>query len=135
MLAAAEVHARLKAAGIAPSDQRVAIAAFVLDTCAHPSADQVFAAVAPTQPSLSRATVFNTLTLLADKGLVQRLVIAEGRVVFDPKLEPHHHFVDDVTGAIEDVAFDAVAVAQTRPLPGLAVHTLQVVLRGTRAKA
>ena len=123
---------KLEEAGIQPSSQRVAVAAFVLDTCVHPSADQVFAAVAPTQPSLSRATVYNTLHLLAQKGLLQELVVAEGRVVFDPKLEPHHHFVDDDTGAIEDVDFDAVSVAQTKSIPGVAVRDMQVVLRGTK---
>lgn len=123
---------KLEDAGIQPSAQRTAVAAFVLDTCAHPSADQVFAAVAPTQPSLSRATVYNTLHLLAQKGLLQELVVAEGRVVFDPKLEPHHHFVDDDTGAIEDVDYDAVSVAQTRDLPGVTVREMQVVLRGSK---
>lgn len=136
-----EVLRRLKDAGIQPSAQRIAVGAFVLDTCAHPSADQVFAAVrdavssaGPSAgpalgPSLSRATVYNTLHLFTEKGLLQQLVIAEGRVVFDPKTTPHHHFVDDDSGAILDVDFDAVDVS-ARHIPGLEVRELQVVLRG-----
>lgn len=129
-----EVLRRLKDAGIQPSAQRVAVGAFVLDTCAHPSADQVFAAVrdalpSAAGPSLSRATVYNTLHLFTEKGLLQQLVIAEGRVVFDPKTTPHHHFVDDDSGAILDVDFDAVDVS-ARHIPGLEVRELQVVLRG-----
>ena len=135
-----EVLRRLKEAGIQPSAQRVAVGAFVLDTCAHPSADQVFAAVrdalpsvgpSAAGPSLSRATVYNTLHLFTEKGLLQQLVIAEGRVVFDPKTTPHHHFVDDDSGDILDVDFDAVAVA-AKDIPGVDVRELQVVLRGRR---
>lgn len=126
-----EVLRVLREAGIQPSAQRVAVGAFVLDTCTHPSADQVLAAVKPSQPSLSRATVYNTLHLFAERGLLHELVIAEGSVVFDPKTGPHHHFVDDDTGEIVDVAFDAVGVVK-QDIPGLAVRDVQVVLRGRR---
>ena len=130
-----EVRSRLERVGIQPSAQRVAVGTFVLDTCAHPSADEVYAAVAAgarASTTLSRATVYNTLHLFVALGLLQELVIAEGRVVYDPKTTPHHHFVDDDTGAIEDVDHDAIAVAQQKPLPGLAIRELQVVLRGRR---
>ncbi|MDP2345840.1 MAG: transcriptional repressor [Deltaproteobacteria bacterium] len=120
--------------GIQASAQRVAVAAWVLDSCEHPSADQVFAAVRDTLPTLSRATVYNTLNLFVDKGLLRQLLIAEGRVVFDPKLQPHHHFVDDDTGAITDVPWEAVAVEQTTTLPGLTIREMQVVLRGKRER-
>ena len=126
-----DVLRMLREAGIQPSAQRLAVGAFVLDTCSHPSADQVLAAVKPSQPSLSRATVYNTLHLFAQRGLLQELLIAEGRVVFDPKIDPHHHFVDDDTGEIVDVAFDAVDVVQ-KNIDGLDVRDVQVVLRGRR---
>jgi Fe2+ or Zn2+ uptake regulation protein len=118
--------------GIQPSAQRVAVASWVLSTRAHPSADQVWAAVRERQPVLSRATVYNTLHLLVEKGLLQSLVLAEGRVVFDPVTEPHHHFVDDDTGEIIDIPADAIDVAQRRPIDGIDVRDLQVVLRGRR---
>jgi Fur family iron response transcriptional regulator len=121
--------------GIPPSAQRVAVASWVLSSRAHPSADAVFAAVRGTLPVLSRATVYNTLHLLVDKRLLKQLVITEGRVVFDPVLTAHHHFVDDETGEIVDVPFDAVVAAQVKAIPGLAVREVQVVLRGRRAAA
>jgi Fe2+ or Zn2+ uptake regulation protein len=122
----------LEAHDIQPSAQRVAVAAWVLTTREHPSADQVFAAVRGQPPVLSRATVYNTLHLLVRKGILRQLAIAEGRVVFDPVLTPHHHFVDDDTGEIVDVPFGAVAVQQRHDLPGVEVRELQVVLRGRR---
>src|SRR5882757_1554377 len=90
----------LEQVGIQPSAQRVAVADYVLATEEHPSAEQVWARVKERFPMLSRATVYNTLNLFVEKGLLRELVLAEGSVVFDPKLDAHHHFIDDTTGAI-----------------------------------
>ena len=70
--------------GIQPSAQRVVVAERVLDSEAHPSADQVLAEVTRALPMISRATVYNTLNLLVEKGLLRELVLTPGRVVFDP---------------------------------------------------
>jgi Fur family iron response transcriptional regulator len=122
----------LMARGIQPSAQRAAIADYVLYTSDHPSADRVWAEVKRSFPLLSRATVYNTLNLFAAKGLLRELVIAEGNIVFDPKLEPHHHFLDDETGEIIDVPWTALDVRRMAALPGLDVREYQVVLRGKR---
>jgi Fe2+ or Zn2+ uptake regulation protein len=122
----------LVARGIQPSAQRVAVAGFVLDSTEHPSADVVFARVKQSHPNVSRATVYNTLNALVRVGLLRELVLSEGRVVFDPKLAPHHHFVDDDTGAITDIPWDKIPVGPVDGLPGLVVREHQVVLRGRR---
>jgi Fur family iron response transcriptional regulator len=121
---------RLRDHGVAPSAQRLAVAEYVLATDAHPSADQVFAAVTKSFPVLSRATVYNTLNLFVKKGLLRQLVLAEGRVVFDPKVDAHHHFVDEETGTIRDVPWEALRVAGVDGLTGVDVREYQVVLRG-----
>jgi Fe2+ or Zn2+ uptake regulation protein len=118
--------------GIQPSAQRVAVARYVLRTDEHPSADQVWARVRRHLPILSRATVYNTLNLFVRKGLLQELVLAEGKVIFDPKVERHHHFVDQATGSIHDVPWEAVRVSNVEGLPGLDVREYQVVMRGRR---
>jgi Fur family iron response transcriptional regulator len=118
---------------IQPSAQRMAIAEFVLGTDTHPSADQVFAAVKPHIPIVSRATVYNTLNLLVKKGLLRELVLAPGKVVFDPRMEAHHHFIDEGNGRIHDVPWDAVRVAHIETLPGFDVREYQVVMRGRTA--
>jgi Fur family iron response transcriptional regulator len=118
--------------GIQPSAQRVAVGRYVLRTDEHPSADQVWARVRRQLPILSRATVYNTLNLFVRKGLLQELVLAEGKVIFDPKVERHHHFVDQATGSIHDVPWEAVRVSNVEGLPGLDVREYQVVMRGRR---
>ena len=126
-----ELARRLRAAGVRPSAQRMAVAEYVLDTEEHPSAEEVHTRVTRRWPYLSRATVYNTLNLFVKEGLLRQLVLAEGNVVFDPKMEPHHHFIDDRTGRIEDVPWAAVKVGQVR-LAGYDVRETMVVMRGRK---
>ena len=132
---AATVVETLARAGIQPSAQRVAVADYVLETEDHPSAEQVWARVKERFPVLSRATVYNTLNLFVEKGLLRELVLAEGRVVFDPNVEPHHHFIDDETQNIVDIPWDALQVNHVEALRGFDVREYQVVLRGRRSGA
>ena len=119
--------------GIQPSAQRVAVAEDVLHTTEHPSADKVWAGVQENFPMISRATVYNTLNLFVDKGLIRELVLAEGRSVFDCNLEQHHHFIDDETGTIHDIPWEALRVAKVDRLAGYDIKEYMVVLRGTKS--
>lgn len=123
---------KLRTAGIQPSAQRLAVAQYVLTTDAHPSADEVLEQVHEGFPMLSRATVYNTLNLFVEKGLLRQLVLAEGRTVFDPKLEPHHHFIDDETGRIDDLEWSAVKVGDVKDLKNYEVREYMVVMRGRK---
>lgn len=127
-----ELIARLERHDVRPSAQRLAIASYVLATEDHPSADVVWSQVKANFPMVSRATVYNTLQLFTEKGLLKQLVIAEGNVVFDPRVEPHHHFVDDETGKIEDIPWTALKVGRIDELEGLQVRDYMVVVRGRR---
>lgn len=120
--------------GIRPTAQRLAIARFVLHTNSHPSADEVWEEVQATFPMVARATVYNTLNLFVDHGLLEALVVTEGRVVFDANVHPHHHFVDEDSGEIIDLPWDALKVRQIEQLEGFDVRDYQVVVRGKRRK-
>jgi Fe2+ or Zn2+ uptake regulation protein len=128
-----ELISILERSGIQPSAHRMAVAHYVLGTAEHPSADQVLAKVSAKFPYISRATVYNTLNLFVEKGLLQELYLAEGKVVFDPKLDRHHHFIDEETGIIQDVPWEDVQVCNIENLKGFEIRDYQVVLRG-RAK-
>jgi len=126
--------ARLEEHGIRPTAQRLAIARFVLHTEAHPSADEVWDEVRVSFPMVSRATVYNTLNLFVGHGLLRPLVVTEGRVVFDPNVERHHHFIDEETGEIVDLPWNSLVVGRIDALQGFDVHDYQVVVRGTRRR-
>jgi Fe2+ or Zn2+ uptake regulation protein len=106
------------------------VAQYVLHTDEHPSADEVWARVKERFPYLSRATVYNTLHLFVEKGLLRQFALTEGRVVFDPKTSDHHHFIDDDTGKIHDVPWNAVKVSNVAKLAGFEVREFQVVMHG-----
>jgi Fur family iron response transcriptional regulator len=124
----------LRNKGINPSAQRVAIAEYVLSTSAHPTADEVCAEVRRRFPMVSRATVYNTLNLFAEKGLLRRHVLTEGSTVFDPNVKPHHHFIDEGSGKIFDIPWDLVNVENVAELDGFEVKEYQVVMRGRRKR-
>lgn len=122
----------LKEHDIQPSAQRVAVAEYVLGTTEHPSADKVWAGVQETFPMISRATVYNTLNLFVEKGLLRELHLAPDSVLFDPNTDRHHHFIDEDTGHIFDVPWKQIEVSKAKPPPGFEVHDYQLVMRGRR---
>ena len=101
----------------------------------NPTPDEVFAKVGAGFPLLARATVYNTLNAFEEAGLLQRHTLSEGRVVFDPNMEPHHHFIDLDTGAISDVPSEALSVPEIGRLRGYDVSEYMVVLRGRKRTA
>lgn len=125
----------LRAHGIQPTAQRLAVARFVLDTSAHPTADEVWDKVRQRSPTLSRATVYNTLNLFVEKGLLRMQAVREGAVVFDPLVARHHHLIDAETGEIHDVPWDAVRVSGEKSLPEFEVDEYQVVMRGRKRRS
>lgn len=125
----------LRGHGIQPTAQRLAVARFVLDTSAHPTADEVWDKVRQRSPTLSRATVYNTLNLFVEKGLLRMQAVREGAVVFDPLVTRHHHFIDEETGEIHDVPWDAVRVSGERAIRGFEVSDYQVVMRGRKRQS
>jgi Fur family transcriptional regulator, iron response regulator len=116
--------------GIQPTAQRVAVAEYVLQTMEHPSADKVWACVRESFPTISRATVYNTLNLFVEKGLLRALHLAPDSVLFDPNTDRHHHFIDEETGRIYDIPWDQVEVSNAKALPEFEVRDYQVVMRG-----
>ncbi len=127
-----EDPALLQKHGIQPSAQRVAIANYVLHTDEHPSAEEVWARVRRSFPMVSRATVYNTLNLFVAKGLLRHLVLTEGRLVFDPNVDKHHHFIDEETGRIYDLPWKTLDVARVDEIEGFEIHDYQVLLRGKK---
>ncbi len=126
------LSARLRQHGVQPTPQRRAVAEYVLSTTAHPSAEQVWAQVRRRRSAVSRATVYNTLNLFAAKGLLKTHCLREGALVFDGHVEPHHHFIDEVTGRVYDVQWKAVGVTGAKALKGFEVKDYQVVMRGRK---
>ncbi len=121
--------------GIQPTAQRVAIAKYVLHSTEHPWADKVWTGVQESCPTICRATVYNTLNLFVEKGLLGELHLAPDFVLFGRNTDRHHHFIDEDTGRIYDIPWNQVKVSSGKPLPGFEVNDYQIVMRGRRCRA
>lgn len=118
---------------IRPSTQRLAVADYVLSATDHPSAEQVWERARKKAKVLSRATVYNTLNLFVERGLLRSFLVG-GRVVFDPNVERHHHLIDE-SGRVHDVPWEAIRVADLRSVSDWHVRDYQLVMRGTRRRS
>jgi Fe2+ or Zn2+ uptake regulation protein len=85
------------------TSQRLLIHRFVREHDGHLTAEQVLAGVADALPGTALPTVYATLELFEELGLVRRVQTGGGTMVFDPRTDPHHHVTCRRCGAVEDV--------------------------------
>jgi Fur family iron response transcriptional regulator len=120
----------LRAHDINPTHQRIEIAHALFSRREHLSADQLLALVNGRHAATSKATVYNTLKLFLERGLIRELIVDPDRVFYDPNTAPHHHFYDVVTGALTDIPADGVRVEGLPPLPaGTVTDGVEVIVR------
>lgn len=85
---------------IKPSVQRMAIMDYLLKNCNHPTVEEIYKALSPYIPTLSKTTVYNTLKLFSEQGAVRILTIDEKNACFDIETTPHAHFLCKKCGEI-----------------------------------
>jgi Fe2+ or Zn2+ uptake regulation protein len=126
------LRAALRARGQRVTPQRLAIAAAVRDLDRHATAEQIYTEVAGRMPGVSLPTVYATLELLEEIGLVRRVATESGTAVFDPRTDQHHHLVCRRCGAIADLdgPADNDALLAAARGAGFAPDEAQVVIRG-----
>lgn len=128
------MRARLEAQGISPTPQRLSVAEVLLKRPQHLTADQVHAGVCRNGGHVSVATVYNTLKLFSERGLVREVVVEQGRVFYDSTPEPHHHLYDEESGDLTDIPSEQVVFSRLPELaPDVEAVDVQVIVR-TRPK-
>lgn len=122
---------RLKEKGLRVTQQRVAVLEYLCATPTHPTAEEIGAAVNRSQPTTSRASVYNVLHSLKEHGLIEELVFDDAVARYDANLDAHHHFVCSGCGSVHDVPWDALPPLPKRRLAtGHTVESVDVTLRG-----
>lgn len=121
---------RLVGAGVAPTPQRLEIADILLDGPKHLSADQILEALRAAGSTVSKATVYNTLNLFGERGLVREVIVDPSRTFFDSTTHPHHHIYNVDTGVLSDVADDQIEISGLPELPeGTEADSVEVLIR------
>ena len=78
--------------GIRPSYQRIKVLECLHQEGAHPTVDEIYHILSPQIPSLSKATIYNSLHSFVDAGLVHILNIDDNEMRYDAILKEHGHF-------------------------------------------
>src|SRR5690349_11547770 len=107
---------QLKACDVRPTPQREVVLKCILDKRDHPTADEVFARVKSTMPSISLATVYNCLETLVSCGLVRSVNFERGPTRYCPNLHPHAHFYDVQSGSTYDVELPENLLAKVKSI-------------------
>lgn len=125
----------LLAHNIQPTQQRVLVAEVLFSKPQHLSADQIKASInrpagAGSNAKVSKATVYNTLGLFAQKGLVNEVIVDPNRVFYDSNTSPHYHRYNIDTGALEDIESDQLQISHLPELPDdVEVAGVDVIVR------
>lgn len=116
--------------GILPTPQRVEIAEILLARPQHLSADQIIERLRVDGSRVSKATVYNTLNLFGERGIVKEVMVDPVRKFYDSTTRPHHHFYNVDTGELQDIPDEQVAFSQLPELPkGTSEESVEVLIR------
>ena len=130
MVSRAELKEELTKAGIRPSVQRLAIFEYVRNSCQHPTAEVVYEALRDELGSLSLTTVYNTLKLFVDAGLILMLTIDDTFRCFDGDCSNHAHFLCNKCGKIMDFKIKKDFLSMVEGVDGLEITDAQLYLKG-----
>jgi Fur family iron response transcriptional regulator len=121
--------------GLKPTHQRVRVAEILMAAPTHMTAEQILAAIRKGGERVSKATVYNTLKVLAQRGLVRQIHLDPERSVYDSTIAPHHHFHDLETGELRDIDPNDIAFSRFPTLPeGMEADAIEVVIRLRRKR-
>lgn len=96
----------LRLAGVKLTHQRLEICREIAEADDHPDAETVYAGVRERIPTVSLDTVYRTLHLLLDLGLIEMLGASRESMRFDGNTTPHHHFMCEKCGRVHDFQSD-----------------------------
>jgi Fur family iron response transcriptional regulator len=125
-----EIIERLAKHGVQTTPQRLVLAEVLFTRPQHLSADQIIAAVRAMGVRVSKATVYNTLNLFCQRGLLRTVEVDPTRQFYDSTTNPHHHFYNVDTGELTDIPAGAVDLSVNTALPpGTRQDGIDVVVR------
>lgn len=118
----------LTSKGVRPSQQRVEIIDFMLKNRTHPTAEEIYVGVNKKWPMLSKSTVYNTLKVFEEQGVISTIGIDEKNVRYDTTTECHAHFRCLGCGKI----FDMPIIEQPKVVgvEGLRITEMKIYYKG-----
>ena len=130
-----EVRAILRAAGLRPTRQRVALAEILFsDGNRHISAEGLHEEAMTHRVPVSLATVYNTLHQFTEAGLLREVAVDGSKTYFDTNTDDHHHFFIEGENRIVDIPVSGLRVEDLpEPIPGMEIARVDIIVRLRRA--
>ncbi len=131
-----ELLSALRTRGHRVTPQRLAMAALLRDLDHHATAEEIHGLVGERVPGISLPTVYATLELMEELGLVRRLATDGGSALFDARTDEHHHAICSRCGVVVDLDAqpDHGALLDAARGAGFAPEHAQVVVSGVCAR-
>jgi Fe2+ or Zn2+ uptake regulation protein len=125
----------LRERGLRVTSQRILVDRALRELDRHVTADELLVAVGDRLPNISLPTIYATLDLLEELGMVRRVQRA-GTTMFDPRTEPHHHLVCTSCGSVEDLELelDGSALERAAGANGFAPERVEAIVHGRCAR-
>lgn len=127
----AQAYDALRAAGLRPSRQRLALYKLLFDSePRHVTAELLHSEATVASIPVSLATVYNTLHRFVRAGLLSEVIVDSNRSYFDTNITKHHHFFDEETGLLEDISVADISIPRLPATPdGKRVACIDIVVR------
>ena len=124
------VRALFEQFDILATPQRVEVARILLERPQHLSAEHIIEQLRANGSSVSKATVYNTLNLFSERGLVKEVMVDPVRKFYDSTTRPHHHFYNVDSGELSDIPDEMVCFQDLPGLPeGTEQESVEVLIR------
>ena len=119
-----------RALNVTPTKQRVDLAKLIFAKKQHFTASDLISLADKNGLNISMATVYNTLSLLEDKGMLKTINIDNELKFYDTNLENHHHLYNTTMSTLTDIAHDRVTFAELPELPNtLEIESTELLIK------
>lgn len=120
----------IRSLGINPSEEYVAVLEYLCGSKAHPNVDEIFRALNPSIPTLSRSRIYSILEILSKLEAIRVVQVENNEMYYETDSSPHGHFVCSRCGDIVDMPLSKNVDCVVRLPIGAALHTIQLLCIG-----
>lgn len=124
-----ELRDYLKRHDIKPSTIRIKVLEYLLNNRIHPTADDIYQSLINDIPTLSKTSVYNTLELFMEKGVVNALSLKEKELRYDINTYFHGHFRCEICGNVYDFPVSEKIIA-VEELKGFVIRNVDINVYG-----
>lgn len=115
---------------VTPTKQRVDLARLIFSKKQHFTANELIQMADKKRLNISMATVYNTLSLLEDKGMLKTINIDNELKFYDTNLDTHHHLYNTTMCTLTDIDNDKVVFSELPELPKtLQIESTEVLIK------